>query len=155
MNIILSVLTLFALTSSAVGAASQNLSCKNIELVQQDDSGKTSFSPTGISVSIEKSSDGKFGYKALISSGNQTVVEKDVKIETALGNQATQVKELASVMLPTMKWEEVHSVRVGNVGVSANLQDAGGLYIFELVSAKGTVLGKLATVGWGFGRCGK
>lgn len=155
MKITFSILTIFAFTSSASAAAPQNLSCKNIELVQQDDSGKTSFSPTGISVLIEKSSEGKFGYKAVISSGSQIAIEKDVKIETALGKQASQVKELASVMLPEMKWDEVHSVRMGNVGVSANLQDAGGLYIFELISANGTVLGKLATVGWGFGRCGK
>lgn len=158
MKSIFAVFAFFAgLQAASATSPAPEMSCLDVQSFQQSDDGSGSFVPTSVSVVIVKSTQGQYGYTALLTDGqsNKQVEVKDVKIASFAADKVTQAKEMAEIMLPNVKWSDVQTVRVGNVGVKANQDDAAGVMVYELVAKDNSVLGKLVTMGWSFGRCSK
>ena len=126
-----------------------------MEYFTQNDGGQAQWVRSDLSIVISRDVAGNYGYSAEVSSKGQKTVNRDVKLETVKVENATQAKEMAAVLAPEVKWSSVAFVRVGNVGVKANGQDAAGMMLFELMSQDMKSLATLATIGWGFGRCAK
>lgn len=147
---------LFALTLSLFSAntfAAIVMTCSQMEIYQQNQTGQGSFQPHPVAIEISDSSAGKFGYVAKLTANNRPEYEKDVQVEVAAPQAMDQLKEITALILPQINWTDVVKVRTGNVGVTVNRTDSAGILIFELIDAGNVVLGKVTQVGWSFGRC--
>ena len=131
--------------------------CENLHLMEIGDDSSIRMKPTGITVKVEPArGQSQYGYQATISSPQGSSTTTDVyMLPASPGHQLDQVKQMAAVMAPEVDWNDVAQVIVSNVGVKANRDDAAGIYLFDLQKKDGTTLVKLATYGWGFGRCEK
>lgn len=129
------------------------MSCVGYEEFVQEEAGNSRWVPTDLSVEIAADKTGKYGYSALVRAEKKEFSITDVTVESVSPKDAGMVKDMAEVMVPELSWQEVAAVQVGNVGVERNLQDSSGIYIFNLISKEGATLSRLATKGWGFGRC--
>jgi hypothetical protein len=149
------LLILFSLTFSATTRAATQMNCDDIEIYEQDQNGNGTFIKVELSISIEDDSAAPHGFRAKISAQGQTKEVKDVKILQTPGAQSQVILDLAKYLLPKLDPADIQNVRIGNVGVKANEQDANGIYIFDLLGADGRLLGKLLAVGWSYGRCNR
>jgi hypothetical protein len=121
-----------------------------------DDAGTMKMKPTGVSVKVEVApGPSQYGYQATVTSPQGTSVTTDAYMLPADPVKLAMVKEMTAVMAPEVNWADVVQVIVSNVGVKANKDDGAGIFIFDLQTKDGATLAKLATVGWGFGRCSK
>lgn len=151
--IVLTFVSFISLNSWATGAP--KMACLDVEILKMENPSNPSYEKTDLAIVINEDASGLNGLVATISSvsKNKSDQEKDVRIDTVTPDKAGQVKDMAATMLPQVNWQDVKFVRAGNVGVKANQHDSGGIYIFELLDANDNILGKLTTIGWGFGRC--
>lgn len=150
---ILALAGVFALPNSALASESV-ASCQNLEYYQQDESGKGSFKSADMSITVSASTTGKYGYAALIVLKNgKKSLENDTQLSVASAAEAKELRELASLLLPNLNWQDVTNVRTAIIGVKADRDDAGGINLYELLAKDQKVLGRIARVGWGFGRC--
>lgn len=142
-------------TPQAPAAAAPELHCSKMEVYNVDEEGNGKFEPMDLTVGIYAAEAG--GHVAYLFSGDGKKEIKDVKLTTEAADEGRHAlaREVSELFFPNVKWEQVSELRIGNVGVEANLQDAAGIMVFEMLSAEKAVLGKFATVGWGFARCGE
>ena len=130
------------------------LSCPNILLYQPQEDGAV-FLPSHFSVYVAPSTEGVYGWEAKVNDGTRFFKETDVAVTEVSPDEAGFARDIAARVAPDLRWEEVHSVIYGNVGVEANLDDAAGMGLFELYDARGHLLAKLAHIGWSLGVCGE
>lgn len=131
------------------------ISCSQLDTYEQDEKGNGYFQPSDITVEVIASATGPYGFQAIITSGTQTLTETDVDVSTLAASAVNlNLEELVQLVLPQLTWQDVKSVRVGNIGVKANRDDAAGIMLYELFDGNNVTLGKVATIGWSFGRCG-
>ncbi len=130
------------------------MECRDVQVMEQDDQGNITFISGDYSIAIHDSADGKRGLAAVLTTKDgQSFTDLDVRIDMIPAKDAENVKELASVLAPSINWSDVANVRAGTIRVEANEQDASGMTIFEIQDAQGTVLSRLTQIGWGFGKC--
>lgn len=150
---LVAMLSLF--TSAAMAAkATPIMVCNQIEVFEQDDNGNGTFQPNDLVIEVFTAKNGTHGYEGVFTSKSGTHSDLDVDVQNVPPSDLSNVQDMASILAPQVKWSDVKDVRVGNIGVQANLQDAGGVMIFELIDAKKVVLAKIFQMGWAYGRCG-
>ena len=147
-------ITLFTLIAGFSAANASEMKCTGLKMFNQSSTGQMSLVPSSMTIEVQKSSEGKNGFVALLVDGSQTSIEKDVEFQTVLPKQAEVAKEIAQIAYPNLNWNDVKAVRAANIGATANRQDGGGMLLMELLSSDGKVLARFAQIGWGFGVCG-
>lgn len=150
-SLIVGVLVLSSFSAQAAGPVMQ---CLDPELYVPNEQGGGKFEPANLAVEIYSAA-APYGWKAEVVAGGQKFTVTDVQVTNATPNEATSWKDVLEGMAPQVKWETVRSLRIGNVGVEANQQDSGGMFVVEFQGQNSAVLAKLFTMGWSFGRCGQ
>lgn len=129
------------------------MECNNVKFFVPEENGGGRFEPSDFTIKIRSSSEGLRGYVADLQRGSETAKELDVEITEPAKESVNPVDEFIELAVPTIRWSDVATVRVGEVGVKQNQDDAGGMAIFELYDKNKALLGKVAQIGWGFGVC--
>lgn len=154
-----SALVLSLATSLSAHAASKPLvSCEKIEIFDGTEYKPVRFTDIHVFQTAA-------GYEAQISVSGQSFSQTDVAVtlETPNSESGKRYREFASFLAPHVRWDDVAEIRVSNVGVKANREDAAGMMIIELFGKDGSTLAnstlanstlaKMVTVGWSGGRC--
>lgn len=128
------------------------LNCGDLQVLDYDAAGNPVFKASGVDVEIVPDASGVRGLIAVFTEKGAKRVEKDVEVST-VAKADVEIEELVQLARPDIAWADVVNVEIGNVGVKANLDDAGGMLIYALKDASGVELGKVLQIGWGFGKC--
>ncbi len=133
-------------------ASAESLICKDIQAIDYDANNNPIFVSMDLSVEVKSSTKGKYGFIAELTSAGKVETSDDVQLAVYAPSDI-DIQDMVKLLRPDIDYSAVKSVRVGNVGVEANSQDSAGIFIMELLAADGSVLGKVAQVGWGAGNC--
>lgn len=148
--------TLLLLVATMISGTTfaDTLTCGDVKMLEFDDNGAGTLVPADVQFDIAPSAAGQYGFEGTITSGGQTQKDTDVQLTTET-SVSPDIQELGTLLIPGIVWTDVKEVRVGNIGVEANLQDSGGIIIFDFLDVNGNTLGKVVKIGWGFAKCGK
>lgn len=138
---------------SAMAHANPVLVCKDIEIGEPRPGEGFHFRPSGVSVEVAASAKGKRGFIATMSSADSVKVETDVAFSVELPAIADEAQQIAEIAFPEVKFASVAKVRVANVGVQANQDDAAGIVLYQLVGKDERAIATLGRFGWGVVRC--
>jgi hypothetical protein len=140
-------------SSAAIAAEKPYVYCLNTHVLEFREDGSYEEVPTGVSYSVMRSSQGKYGWAAVVTQGQESVTINDVDVTDENPANVSQAQEIAALVKPDLDWSRVASVRVANIAVEANRDDGAGAFIMELFDSRQESLAKFMQVGWGVAVC--
>ncbi len=155
-KVLSAILILMSFGGLSAQASEAPLLCKDLLLLQMNEEEESvSLQSIGLSIKVEKSEAGNYGWAAELKQDNQTITELDVDVATISSDEMEPLDELLPYLAPDIKSEMIKKVRLGNVGVKANQDDSSGVLMYELLDQDLNLLTTIVKFGWSFGVCAK
>lgn len=150
--------------ATVASARAESIACRNVRFlanVQQVGGAENPiyipvYQSSDYTIHVEPAAKGTYGFVAHTQTSLATpaVDNFDVKVSDLAPDTQEELPSMVRIMIPTLDYARVSNIRYANIGVDANAnQDSSGSAIYELLGDDGTILGRIAKIGWGYGLC--